>query len=147
MITGIAIAASPWFRACSRRASSCSRQIWSSSGRSAHCTIRGRVATRAAPAALDATVSARARARRSATIAMPKTAPGTRSTVPGGEGTRVRADGVRLSMVPTALRARPSAPRPTWAPWRSTSPAFGGAAGTGCAFGTTVFPCEVTAEW
>ena len=30
--------------------------------------------------------------------------------------------------MPTARRARPSAPNPTFAPWRSTSPALGGAA-------------------
>jgi hypothetical protein len=58
----------------------------------------------------------------------------------------------RVSIVPTARRANPSAPKPTLVPWRSTSPALGGAAGTGCAFGTTVFPSEVglgevTTEW
>jgi hypothetical protein len=40
-------------------------------------------------------------------------APGTRSIVPGGDGTRAWAAGARLNMAPIALRAKPSAPSPT----------------------------------
>ena len=52
---------------------------------------------------------------------------------------------IHAKAVPIARRASPSAPKPTLAPWRSTSPALGGAAGTGCPLVTTVCPSDVTA--
>ena len=145
-MSGMIADASARLRACSRRATSFQFHSRSSNGRNARCTIAGRVTTRAVSAVADAARFSTPRIRCSVTIAIPANAPGTSSRVVGGVGSGVcRSPGCpRASSWPAARRASPSAPNPTFAPFRSTSPALGGAAGTGCAFGTTLRPPVVT---
>ena len=69
------------------------------------------------PVAPCTTAPPTARTRRSTMIPRPMTAPGMRSTVDGGDGGALELALVaRANATPSACRARPSAPNPTFTP-------------------------------